>query len=130
MSKNTVLAKILGESLDSLPPDFWLGYVTTGLSRNALSELATYLGLTEKNLLTEIGAQKAVGKKDVLLPQEVTEVVLRVTQLLSEAEVKLTPESAAKWLTSPQPALRGRVPLNLTQSGIGYEYVQTAISRF
>lgn len=128
MSKNTTLQELLGPTQPLLPSDYWQGLVSSGLPRALVTALAARIGISEKQFLSDTGVGALTDKKEPLLTPDATEVVLRVTQLLSDAEAKMG-NSAGAWFIGPQKALKGRTPLSLVQSVIGFDYVQTAISR-
>lgn len=130
MATNTILARILQklEPADTAPN--WSQKIGVGFSRDVFSDLATELGVSEKKL-SDLVAHPAPKKKDVVLTATLSEAIYRLSFAVSsmQAQAQWGVSECLRWLNAPNAALRQRVPAQLIQTGIGFEYVTTAISR-
>lgn len=130
MSTNHILLQIL-----SVPPDQraavnWPTSIASGLPRLAFTDLAAQMKVPEKQLAEGLGLTLP-KRKEFLLDAEASEGLFRVSQILSNLvdHTKWDLPACARWLLDANSSLRQRVPLGLLRSGIGFEYVSTAVAR-
>lgn len=65
------------------------------------------------------------------VPLESANTLYRVLVALESARAVFAGDlaKAVAWLSSAQPMLRGRIPLQMLSTSMGYDYVRTALSR-
>lgn len=99
-----------------------------GFPAQAVKVLAGYVGVTVKDLSAAVGVTPA-NKKN--LNAEASNTLYRIAVVWNELQALFptSPKDASNWLTAARPTLRGRIPLQLLTSSIGYDYVRAAIER-
>jgi len=98
--------------------------------------VSLFRALSEKGLfnrpdLAEVVFGKRSSPRQGELPLESANSAYRVLVSLELARAAFagdTPKAVA-WLSSPQSLLRGRVPLRMLSTSMGFDYVRTAIER-
>lgn len=110
----------------------WHHRVGEGASRTLLEHLAKAAALPAA-LLREVVLQKSSlprgpAKALTLEQMNTTYRIVQTVQAAIEAH-QGDVRRAAAWLSTEHPGLKGRVPLRLTSTPMGTEYVKTALGR-
>jgi hypothetical protein len=124
-----LLPALLGMSPSPESLSDWHERVACGFPGLALETLSLHTGLKPRELTASL--QGKTPPKQRPLSPEVSSGLFR-TALAWVALQDLFPGSTAKataWLRCPQATLRGRIPLNLLATSLGFDYVMAAISR-
>ena len=107
--------------------------VRAGLSFRAVENLQKALDLPVEKLAGMLGMSRATLHRRKLqgkIDQHESERVARYERLLAKAtEFFGDPESARKWLSSPQRGLGGAVPIDFAASEIGAREVENLLGR-
>lgn len=108
----------------------WHLRIAEGLPMQLFRDL-TEKGMFPKGALTEIVFGRRAAPKKEVLDYEQGNVVFRVLVSLERARGAFHGDvsKAVAWLTNSQGALKGRVPVELLATSMGYDYVRTAIER-
>ncbi len=115
------------------PPEGALGWhaqICAGLPATALKNLAREAAVSERVL-----GQLALGTPGLPRKGQLSRGASDFTYRLGLAWLALTQQKglsqgdASRWLTSPNPMLKERVPLAMLQTQHGASYVMTAASR-
>jgi putative toxin-antitoxin system antitoxin component (TIGR02293 family) len=108
--------------------------VEKGFSYSELEHLQDNIGLSRSELADLVQVKPRTldrrKKEDHLLPEE-SDRLLRVARVFGKALELFEgdPESAREWLSSPQPALGGAVPLDMARTDIGAREVEALAGR-
>lgn len=107
--------------------------VTEGLPVAVLEGLGRRYGLSRESIARSAGiAQRTLArrlKEGRLKPAE-SDLLARLARVLARAEDVLgTPEKAGRWMTRPNQALGGAVPLEETRTDIGTDGVWQLLGR-
>ena len=107
----------------------WHLRVADGFPDLALETLSRHTGLKPRELTTALQSDRLTKQRP--LSPEASSGLFR-TALVWVALQDLFPGAPAKataWLRQPHGPLRGRVPLTLLATSLGFDYVMAAISR-
>lgn len=107
--------------------------VRAGLPMRELAELREALDLPMERVAAKIGMSRATfhrrRKTGVLSPDE-SDKAIRLARILGHAiSVFGNHEAARQWLSAPQAALGGEIPLDLAETEIGAREVEQLIGR-
>ena len=106
----------------------WHLRISEGFPANSVKTLAAVIGVNAKELAVAVGAPS--GSKKNLTPEAsngLYRAAVMWEELLTQFQGKAA--DATSWLKSANPNLRGRVPLQLMATSIGYDYLRAAIAR-
>ncbi|MDO8416365.1 MAG: DUF2384 domain-containing protein [Agitococcus sp.] len=121
------LSDLLG--LPSAPSNglAWHDLLQAGLPRASLEVLATHLNVEVADLIGVLG----VRHNEELLTSGESDQLYRVALALRQSMIvsRGSLSKAVQWLKTPNPNIRGRVPLGLVSSYMGAEFVLTALER-
>lgn len=127
-SANPTLASLLG--LSPTPDNLleWHSRIVEGFPAQSIKALASATGLTA-SAISAVAGVRSSSKKD--LSQEASNILYRIAALWVSLQPLFKGDNlrTTKWLTSPHAGMRGRVPLQLLGSSIGYDYASAAAAR-
>ena len=107
--------------------------ITQGIPWKELEALQQGLQLTMEELAVKIGMSRATlnrRKAEGRLDQAESDRVVRLARLTGKAVgVFESQENARQWLTSPQVALGGALPLDFAQTEVGAREVEDLLGR-
>ena len=107
--------------------------ITQGIPWKELEALQQGLQLTMEQLAAKIGMSRATlnrRKVEGRLDQAESDRVVRLARLTGKAVgVFESQENARQWLTSPQVALAGALPLDFAQTEVGAREVEDLLGR-
>ncbi len=136
MQDIALLTKYLGGRKNIGSPkseqDF-LPIIREGFPFASFKSLASHLQLNEDMICTSLRIPKRTfaRRKKINSPfrQNVSELLFRLARVTVEAKQVLgTDEKARGWLTTENRALGGEKPINLLDTGIGFENVMNVLS--
>lgn len=128
-----MLGELLGLNEPPTSGFAWHDEVTSGFPKNSVTATARWLGVSPDDVALLVENQEmarlAKSKGELLSPQA-SNYLYRIAVAANRLHGAIKDEAAcARWLRSPQPSLRGRVPILLLGSHVGTEYVLAAIAR-
>ncbi len=106
--------------------------ITQGLPTSVLKVLVSQGVLLASEIVLVISRRTLQDRRKKRLPltPEASDRAVRLARLDAQAtEVLGDPERARRWLRTPNPALEGRVPLELSVSSEGARLVETVLGR-
>lgn len=105
----------------------WHDRIVAGFETSSARALASHLGVDESDVLELVNAS---GKEDKLGPRA-SNFLYRIAKSLRELLVVNGNdiEKASLWLRTENAELRGRVPILLLASQVGFDYVTMAVGR-
>ena len=125
------LKDLLG--LSETPPNglAWHDTVVAGLPTDRIRAMHDLLKSPGAAVAVLEALSDSYPDANATLPAAVSDYLYRIARSLRELLVINGGNlpNACAWVTSAQPALRGRVPLDLLQSQVGTDFVFAAISR-
>ncbi len=130
-----VLAFLGGRKTLGLAPRAQADYVDmvrTGLPYNALRAVVSELALSLKDVQTvlQLSPRSLQRRKAARLTSVESERVLRLARVAAHASYVLGDRAAAlRWLTRPNRALAGEVPLRLLDTDVGTDEVMEVLDR-
>jgi putative toxin-antitoxin system antitoxin component (TIGR02293 family) len=106
----------------------WHNRIVEGFPAQSIKSLASATGLPSTRICAVAGVSGASKKQ---LSREASNVLYRIAVLWVALEGTFVgqPANAVKWLATEHAGLRGRVPLQLVGSSIGFEYAKAAVQR-
>lgn len=129
------LAELLGGRRDEVPEaGSWHERILAGIGFDAVEGVKAHLGFTDSEVARLLGIGEATLRRARVsggaLDSATSDRLYRLAKIVAVAEEVL--ESAANattWIRRPQPALGGRVPLDLLVTQAGAEQVEGLLRR-
>jgi putative toxin-antitoxin system antitoxin component (TIGR02293 family) len=115
-------------------PERWHDRILEGLEFEAAEEIKARASLTDPELAKLLGIGEATLRRarasGGALDATTSDRLYRLSKVLTIAEETLEgADNAMSWLRRPQPALAGRVPLELLVTQAGADQVETLLRR-
>jgi len=112
----------------------WHDRILEGLGFDAVESVKTHLALTDPEIARLLGIGEATLRRarasGAPLDPATSDRLYRLSKIVAVAEEVLeSADNAATWIRRPQPALGGRVPLDLLVTQAGAEQVETLLRR-
>jgi putative toxin-antitoxin system antitoxin component (TIGR02293 family) len=112
----------------------WHERILDGLGFDAVESVKEHLALTDPEIARLLGVGEATLRRTraarAPLDPATSDRLYRLSKIVAVAEEVLEGrDNAATWIRRPQPALRGRVPLDLLVTQAGAEEVETLLRR-
>lgn len=129
------LAALLGRPRDEVRErDTWHERILEGLEFDAVDRVKSRASLTDAEMARLLGIGEATLRRcrasRRALDAPTSDRLYRVSRVIAIAEDVLEgPANAMSWLRRPQPALSGRVPLELLATEAGTDDVETLLHR-
>lgn len=129
------LARILGGHADEVrETGRWHDHILEGLSFDGVERIKAHASLTDAELARLLGIGEATLRRaraaDGTLDAPTSDRLYRLSKVIAIAEEVLESTSnAMTWLRRPQPALAGKVPLDLLTTEAGADEVETLLRR-
>jgi putative toxin-antitoxin system antitoxin component (TIGR02293 family) len=128
------LAKAPASQKTAREPEPWHDRILEGLAFEAAEEIKARASLTDPELAKLLGIGEATLRRARAaggpLDATTSDRLYRLSKILAIAEEALeTPDNAMSWLRRAQPALAGRVPLELLVTQAGADQVETLLRR-
>ena len=105
----------------------WIEVIRNGIPAAAVESLLKAMQLSQSELARALGIPErtlARRKREGVLNSEESAKLLRLARVVGRAgEVFENPQSALRWLKSPNSALSGATPLSLLDTDVGAESV-------
>jgi putative toxin-antitoxin system antitoxin component (TIGR02293 family) len=115
-------------------PELWHDRILEGLEFEAAEDIKARASLTDPELAKLLGIGEATLRRarasGAPLDATTSDRLYRLSKILAIAEEALeNADNAMSWLRRPQPALAGRVPLELLVTQAGVDQVETLLRR-
>ena len=129
------LAELLGGRRDEVrEAGGWHDRILEGLGFDAVEGVKAHLALTDSEVARLLGIGEATLRRarasGAALDAATSDRLYRLSKIVAVAEEVLEgADNATTWIRRPQPALRGRVPLDLLVTQAGAEQVETLLRR-
>lgn len=129
------LAELLGGRRDEVrEAASWHDRILAGLRFDAVESVKAHLGLTDSEVARLLGVGEATLRRarasGAVLDPATSDRLYRLSKIVAVAEEVLeSARNATTWIRRPQPALEGRVPLDLLVTQAGAEQVETLLRR-
>lgn len=138
MENFTAVRKLLGGSkvITVLPKDEldFIPFIRKGFPRQVFTALREKMHLSDEKLFSALGIAKRTGQRRIrqgerLKPLE-SELLLRLARIVVAATETFGDEDQAReWLLQKNLALGGAVPIDLLDTGIGFQNVRDLLTR-
>jgi len=129
------LARILGGHADEVrETGRWHDHILEGLSFDGVERIKAHASLTDAELARLLGIGEATLRRaraaGGTLDSTTSDRLYRLAKVIAIAEEVLeSTANAMTWLRRPQPALGGKVPLDLLTTEAGADEVETLLRR-
>jgi putative toxin-antitoxin system antitoxin component (TIGR02293 family) len=112
----------------------WHSSILDGFEFEVVDKIKKYASLTDTELAALLGIGEATLRRAraarSTLDAATSDRLYRLSKVIAVAEEVLeSPANAIAWLRRPQPALAGRVPLELLATQAGSDQVETLLRR-
>ena len=129
------LTELLGARRDEVrEAGSWHDRILEGLGFDAVESVKAHLALTDSEIARLLGIGEATLRRarasGAALDPATSDRLYRLSKIVAVAEEVLeSADNAKTWIRRPQPALGGRVPLDLLVTQAGAEQVETLLRR-